>query len=179
MSAGNVDVSGILEQNKAAVPGIGVLSGPLGCDERIIGTGDDDGLEWKALQRNRTESGWAGRIVGSVRIAGRYQKRAAYFSEMISSGHPSPVRDERVRGTVCNKNDWTGLGGDDLVKLTNPIRTARCIPFFLLHAATGRVPSLPMTLPVIRAGAANARQNQGYKMIGHAYFSLFRWETNV
>ncbi len=78
MSAGCIDMPGILEQNKPAIPRIGILPSPHWRNEGIIGTCDDDRGERKPLERNWTESARTYRVVWSVRIAGPDQERSMH-----------------------------------------------------------------------------------------------------
>ena len=73
-----------------------------------------------------------------------------------------------TRGTMSDQHCGRPAFANHMIQACHPILALRRIPITLEHTLTRWVQALPVTLPVIRAGVSEARQNKEGMLVVHS-----------
>ncbi len=123
--------------------------------ERIIRACDDHGRKVESLFGWGCERSRFGGEMSAGWIGHRHQEGA----RDALPGRATPMSDQETTEAVRNHDRWTAGGGDLALERADPITKVWVVPVGGSEATHVRICVLPKSLPVRRAGAADARHD--------------------
>ena len=111
----------------------------------------------KSRQRDSAEAASFNRVAWRLHVARRYEKGACNTATSVID---RPLRNQRAAEAVGGQDGRRGAGANGFVECCDPLVAFRMIKVLLLHASKRGVLTLPVRLPMLRAGVPEARYRQ-------------------